>query len=109
MMTWGYGGAGPNRLAEVLVDDDALGALTYCPSCWGTIGVAAGRVQCTLCTDGMRPELSDMTRGCRWITRRSGQQAKPGLWENAPPGAQWHISRTACWNSWLARSLRPRR
>jgi hypothetical protein len=93
-INWGYGGSGPYDLASLLVAD-SLGPLAYCPSCFGTIGVAAGLIQCPVCEDGMRPELSEMQRACNWLTSRLAQV--PGLirmTEDTPPGAQWHLRRT---------------
>jgi hypothetical protein len=93
-VNWGYGGNGPYDLASLLVAD-ALGPLAYCPSCFGTIGAAAGLIQCPVCADGMRPGLWEMQCACNWLTSRLAQT--PGLLrmtEDTPPGAQWHFRRT---------------
>jgi hypothetical protein len=93
-INWGYGGSGPYDLASLLVAD-TLGPLAYCPSCFGTIGVAAGLIQCPVCEDGMRPGLWEMQRACNWLTSRLAQA--PGLirmTEDTPSGAQWHLRRT---------------
>jgi hypothetical protein len=93
-INWGYGGSGPHDLAALLVAD-TLGPLAYCPSCFGTIGVAAGLIQCPVCENGMRPGLWEMQRACNWLTSRLAQA--PGLirmTDDTPPGAQWHLRRT---------------
>lgn len=50
---WGYGGTGPSNLASVLLAD-ALGPLSYCPSCLGMIAVSGGLISYTLRKDGNR-------------------------------------------------------
>lgn len=93
-INWGYGGTGPHDLAALLVAD-ALGRLAYCPSCFGTIGVAAGLVRCPLCNNGMRGVLWEMQSACNWLTSRLPHT--PGhlrASDDTPPGAQWHLRRT---------------
>jgi hypothetical protein len=93
-INWGYGGSGPYDLASLLVAD-ALGPLAYCPSCFGTIGAAAGLIQCPVCENGMRPGLWEMRRACNWLTSRLSQVPSQSFAsEAAPPGAQWHIKRS---------------
>jgi hypothetical protein len=93
-INWGYGGSGPNDLAALLVDD-ALGPLAYCPSCFGTIGVAGSLIKCPICKDGMRPGLRGMQSACDWLTSRLSQTPRlHSSTEDAPSGAQWHIRRS---------------
>ena len=93
-INWGYGGTGPHNLASLLVAD-ALGPLAYCPSCFGTIGVAGGLIDCPSCKNGMRPGLRKMQSACNWLTSRLARE--PGglpMTEDTPLGAQWHLRRT---------------
>ncbi|MFI5036673.1 MAG: hypothetical protein ACHQFZ_10770 [Acidimicrobiales bacterium] len=93
-VNWGYSGTGPDDLAEILVAD-ALGPLAYCPSCFGTIGIAAGLIECPVCEHGMRPDLWKLHRACDWLTSLLSQvPVAQGSSVDAPPGAQWHIRRT---------------
>jgi hypothetical protein len=94
-INWGYGGTGPYDLASVLVDD-ALGPLVRCPSCFGTIAVAAGLIECSVCQgDGMRPGLWELQGACNWLTARLAQiPSLESASADSPPGAQWHIRRT---------------
>lgn len=107
-ISWGYDGTGPYNLATLLVAD-ALGPLAYCPSCCGTIGVAAGLIACPVCENGMRPELREMQHACNWLTAHLAR--KPGLLsvtEDTPPGAQWHIRRSDLLESLAHKVTEPR-
>jgi hypothetical protein len=93
-INWGYGGSGPYDLASLLVAD-CLGPLAYCPSCFGTIGVAADLIQCPVCENGMRPGLWEMQSACNWLTSRLSRVPNQSLSsDDSPPSAQWHIRRT---------------
>lgn len=93
-VNWGYSGTGPDDLAAILVAD-ALGPLMYCPSCFGTVGVAGGLIECPICAHGVRSDLWKLNRAAGWLT---SQLSKIPLGscgpDDSPPGAQWHIRRT---------------
>jgi hypothetical protein len=95
--TWGYGGAGPRDLGDALVAD-ILGNLAYCPSCFGAIPVVGGLVSCPLCNgDGLRrDDIWTLNRACNHMTTSFPMKPDASLQdiEDAPPGAQWHMSRT---------------
>ena len=106
-VNWGYSGTGPGDLAEILVAD-ALGPLAYCPSCFGTIGVAAGLIECPVCEHGMRPKLWKLNRACDWLSSQLSQiPLSPSASDATPPGAQWHIRRTDLLDFIVRRALEP--
>jgi hypothetical protein len=95
--TWGYGGSGPHDLGAALVAD-ILGTLAYCPSCFGAIPAGGGLVSCPSCDgDGLRQnDLWSLHRACYHLTASFPKKPDPSLqdFEDAPPGAQWRMSRT---------------
>ena len=94
--TWGYGGTGPHDLAQALVAD-ILGALSYCPSCFGAIGGGAGLVKCPSCEGSglRRHDLWALHRACYHVTASLPKKPDPLLHdlEDVPVGAQWQLSR----------------
>ncbi len=91
---WGYDGTGPHLLSEALVGD-VLGALIYCPSCFGAIPVSGGLITCPCCMDGLRRDLETLQEACVTIIARFPKKPQPSLVSaDAPPGAQWHLTRT---------------
>ena len=106
-VNWGYSGTGPGDLAEILVAD-ALGPLVYCPSCFGTIGVGGGLIECPICEHGMRRELWKLNRACEWITGQLSQvPLSSGSFSDGPLDAQWHIRRTDLLDFVVTRALDP--
>lgn len=106
-VNWGYSGTGPGDLAEILVAD-ALGPLMYCPSCFGTIGVGGGLIECPICEHGMRRELWQLNRACEWITGQLSQvPLSSGSFSDGPLDAQWHIRRTDLLDFVVTRALEP--
>lgn len=96
--TWGYSGAGPHHLGEALVAD-MLGALAYCPSCFGAISAGGGLVECASCDgDGLRRnELWSLHRAVYNVTASLPKKPDPLLQETegTPSRAQWGLSRRA--------------
>jgi hypothetical protein len=94
--TWGYGGTGPHQLGEALVAD-LLGTLAYCPSCFGAISAGGGLVECPSCDgDGLRRnELRSLHRAVYHLAASLPKKPDPSLqeFEDAPPEAQWRLSR----------------
>jgi hypothetical protein len=104
-INWGSGAG--DDLAEILIAD-ALGPLVYCPSCFGTIGVAAGLIECPICEHGMRPDLWKLNRACDWLTSQlSKVPLGSGASDDTPADAHWHIRRTDLLDFVVGHALEP--
>jgi hypothetical protein len=95
--TWGYFGTGPHNLSEALAAD-ILGALAYCPSCFGAIPASGGLVTCPSCNgDGLRAlDLYLLQHACHSVITGLRKRPDPALQDSdgSPPGAQWRLTRT---------------